>query len=419
MTELHKGKGWIAAIRGDGALRAILVLCLAIRLVWSFALFPVVGEKLNWKGVDDGYDEIARNVTGGHGFVDRPGDTANLVTPPGYVYFLSILYRLTGEEVNEGVRVRVAQPLLDTLTCLLVFAVGLRVFRKRRVALAASLAWALYPQMIVYNARVAPEALFVLLLTAMVFALVRLLGEGRWSDAVLTGLLWGGAVLVKEKIIFLPVVLLFLLLRERRLSGRRIRLALAMLIAMAAVTGPWIARGYRVSGTFVPITLRSGRALNQGMDESFERADEVLVDFFDDKPDRRWRDLPETEEERRARTAQSARDEQSLIGKAFGRIAADPGAFARAFLVKLGAFWYFGQPKVIAGNMIVQIPILLLATAGYIRGWRRFDLLPFLMITLYFLVIHALTIVRMRYSLPIMPETFLVASSFLFFRKRD
>ncbi|MFH1679813.1 MAG: glycosyltransferase family 39 protein, partial [Candidatus Eisenbacteria bacterium] len=349
-----------------------------------------------------------------HGFVDRPGDIPNLVTPPGYVYFLAMLYRAFGEEVNEGIRIRIVQPFLDAGTCFLIFLLGSRVFRDRRAGLLAALGWALYPQVLVYSARVAPEVLFILLLTAMMLFLLRLRETGSLGDAAAVGILWALAALVKEKILFLPLVLACLVFGLRSVRpGRRALLVLVMLAAMGAVTAPWIERGYRAAGVFVPITLRSGRALNQGMNESFAGADESLVRFFEERPDRRWRDLPATDEEKDERAERSAREENSLVGRAFVRIASAPGAFVRAFLVKLAAFWYYGQPKVLAGNLIVQIPILLLAIAGYARGWKRHDLLPFLSLSLYFWVIHALTIVRMRYSLPIMPEMILVASSFV------
>ncbi len=401
------------SIARDRVLLGILLLAVLLRLVYAFAVFPAIGERLHWKGVDDGYDEIARHILHGHGFVDRPGDIPNLVTPPGYVYFLALLYFVFGEEVNEGIRIRFVQPLLDGATVLLIFFIGMRVFKDRRVALLASLAWALYPQAIVYNARVAPEVLFVLLLTAMMLFLLRLRAEGRLGDAAATGILFGLAVLVKEKVIFFPVVLAALVLGLRRFPlPRRVLLVLAMFAATAAVTAPWIARGQSAAGTFVPITLRSGRALNQGMNESFAGADESLVRFFENRPERRWRDLPADREEKEERARQSAREENSLVGRAFARIASDPAAFAKAFFVKLGAFWYFGQPKVLPGNLLVQIPILLLAVAGYARGWKRFDLLPFLLLTLYIWMIHSLTIVRMRYSLPIMPGTILVAAFF-------
>jgi 4-amino-4-deoxy-L-arabinose transferase-like glycosyltransferase len=247
----------------------------------------------------------------------------------------------------------------------------------------------------------------------MMLSLVRLRQEGRIRDAVAAGLFFALAALVKEKVILLPPVLLFLVLGARALpTRRRALLSLAMLAALGAALAPWIARGYGAAGTFVPITLRSGRALNQGMNENFAGADSSLVRFFEERPERRWGELPSTEREREERARKSAREENSLVGKALARIAADPAGYAKAFAVKLGAFWYYGQPKVVAGNLAVQLPILLLAVAGYVRGWKKSDLLPFLSLTLYFLLIHALTIVRMRYSVPIMPETILVAASF-------
>ncbi|RPJ46426.1 MAG: phospholipid carrier-dependent glycosyltransferase [Candidatus Latescibacterota bacterium] len=412
MSGTETPDGWLCALRRDRFLRRILVLAVAIRLVYSFAVFPAIGERLHWKGVDDGYDEIARHLIGGHGFVDRPGDIPNLVTPPGYVFFLAALYRVFGEEVGEGVRVRIAQPLLDAGTCLLIYLIGSRLFRNRRVGRVASLVWALYPQVVVYNARVAPEILFIFLLTAMMYAFIRLREEGRLRDAIAAGVLWGLAVLVKEKVLFLPPVLFLLVLAARAIPRpRRAVLALLLLASMGLATAPWALRGYAVAGTFVPITLRSGRALNQGMNEDFSGADESMMRYFEEGRERRWRELPATEEERAARARKSAREENALVGKAFDRIAGDPVAFVKAFLVKLGAFWYFGQPKVVAGNLVVQLPILSFAVVGYVRGWRRRDLSSFLALTLYFLIIHALTIVRMRYSLPIMPETILVASS--------
>jgi 4-amino-4-deoxy-L-arabinose transferase-like glycosyltransferase len=410
MRDSSGEEGALRAARRDRALHGILIAALAIRLLYAFAVFPAIGERLHWKGVDDGYDEIARHVVSGHGFVDRPGDVPNLVTPPGYVYFLAALYEAAGVEINEGPRVRIVQPLLDTATCLLIYLVGLRLFRSRRAALLAAAAWALYPQIVVYNARVAPEVLFIFLLTWMMYALLRYREEGRRRDAIAAGVLFGLAVLVKEKLLFFPLVLLPLVLGGRVPSGRRRAGALLLALSMAAVVSPWVARGYHTAGTFVPITLRSGRALNQGMNENFSGADESMVRHFNRERTRRWGELPATEEEKVEKTRRSAREENSLIGKAIDRIASDPLTFVKAFFVKLGAFWYYGQPKVIAGNLVVQIPILLFALAGYVRGWRRFDLLPFLALTVYFLVIHALTIVRMRYSLPIMPETILVAA---------
>ncbi|MCK4680716.1 glycosyltransferase family 39 protein [bacterium] len=414
MTEVRHEGGIIALLRTDRALRWILVLCLVLRLAYCFFVFPVIADRLHWRGADDGYDEIARSLLHGDGYKVQADELPNLVTPPGYVAFLYLVYGATGEEVNEGIRIHLLHPVLDTLTCLLIYLMGLRVFRRRRVALLSALAWAVYPQMLVYSARLAPEVVFVLLFTGMVLALLRLLDEGHMRDAALVGLLWGLAVLTKEKLIFLPPIILLLTLRYTRgRAARRLALALVTCIVMAAVVAPWVARGYRVTGIFVPITLRSGRALKQGMDEDFSGADQALVEFFEGTPEEETDGGGPGRHEREEDVRAVARGERAQIGTALSRILADPGAYVKAFFIKLGAYWYFGQPKVIVGNILIQIPILLLAIAGYIRGWRSYRLLPFLILTLYFMIIHALTIVRMRYSLPIMPEMILVAAYFV------
>jgi len=419
MRAKPEGNGPVPALRRDRTLGAILLLCLLLRLLYGFLVFPAVGERLMWKGVDDNYDEIARNLLDGEGYVIRAGDGPNLVTPPGYVFFLAALYRIAGTEVNEGIRVRIVQPLLDTATCFLIFLIGLRIFRRRAPALLAAAAWALYPQALVYTARVAPESLFILLLTGMTAALLRFRAEGGARNLLLCGLLWAAAALVKEKVIFLPPLLVLLALPgmgagwRRRAAGTTLLLA-AMLLPLV----PWLARQYGVSGMLVPITMRSGRALNQGMDESFSGADRAVEELPErwEEMDRRRRERGEGAHPEDGRGA--AREERGLVGKALARIAEDPGAYARAFLVKSAAFWYYGQPRVIAGNIAVQIPLLLLAAAGYVRGWRRHDLAPFLTLTVYFMIIHALTIVRMRYSLPVMPGTILVAAYFVLSLRR-
>jgi len=350
----------------------------------------------------------------GEGFVIDPASGPSFVTPPGYVFFLYLLYGLTGEEVNQGIRVQLVQPLLDAITCLLIYLLGVHVFRSKTVGLVAALGWALYPQIIVYSARVAPEVLFTMLLTAMVFALLLLLERGRIREAILLGILWGLAALVKEKIVILPPFLLLLVLLAANGSrGKRIVLVLVTALAMTLPVAPWLIRGYQSTGLLFPITLRSGRALNQGMNIDYTGAYQSTEDFFERQDEGNKKELPDSEKERQLQTRSKAQNERAMIGKAIDRISANPVAFIKSFFVKLAAFWYFGQPKVIVGNILVQIPILLLAIAGYIRGWKRYNLTPFLLVTLYFVLIHAVTITSMRFSLPIMPETFLVAVSFI------
>lgn len=398
------------------AVRWALILAIAVRLLYCFAVYPKIAETLHWQGVDDGYDEIARHLHAGDGYVNKPGQVPNLLTPPGYVFFLYALYGVVGTEINEGPRVQIAHIALDCVTLLLITRLALLLFASPFLAGAAGFAWALYPQIVVYNARVAPEILFTLLTTATVFWWVRTVRKGSVREAILLGIFWGIAVLTKEKLVLLPAVIAFsVLLQSPGTFGVRAKRAALVIVVMLITIAPWLARGYAVTGTFVPITMRSGRAIDQGLDENFAGADDQTVDFHTKQKflPRNEQEAGLSDEERAVRAAEGAQREKALIGESLARILEDPVTFVKAFFVKLGAFWYFGQPRVIIGNMIVQLPILLLAIPGYALAVRRYSVSPLLWTTLYFLFIHAVTIVRMRYSIPIMPETILLALFFL------
>lgn len=60
----------------------ICIICLAIRLVFCYFVFPVVGIP-NIESVDiDKYGTLAMNVVRGYGYVLEPGSAPELLRPP-------------------------------------------------------------------------------------------------------------------------------------------------------------------------------------------------------------------------------------------------------------------------------------------------------------------------------------------------
>jgi hypothetical protein len=402
-------------LKDEKPLPSIVALAFILRLAYCFLVFPRIGDALHWRGVDDGYDELARNLLGGHGYVMSAGRPENLLTPPGYAYFLAAVYGAAGAETAEGPRLWVAQAALDAITCGLVYALGALVLGDRRAGLVGALLWAVYPQMIVYSARIAPEVLFTLLFVLLFAAWLALERRGGAARALLAGALWGLLVLTKEKAILLPLVLVARLLWVRRAEPKRFaREAAAFAIAAAVVVGPWVYRGYRLTGAFVPITLRSGRALTEGFRKEFSGADTYMIDGFEERAASGGvpRDsLPRlTEEERLAAVRALEARESSRLREIAGEIARSPLAFARKTAVRFAAYWYWGQPRVIAGNALVNLPLLALGIAGLAMSWRSPPAAVAALIILYMNALHAVTVVRMRYSLPVMPFVILFAA---------
>jgi 4-amino-4-deoxy-L-arabinose transferase-like glycosyltransferase len=396
-------------------LPTIVAIAFLIRLAYCFLVFPRIGDALNWRGVDDGYDELARNVLDGHGYVMAPGRPGNLLTPPGYACFLSGLYAAFGAEMGEGPRLWVAQAALDALTCGILYAIGALVLGSRRTGLLAAVAWALYPQIIVYSARIAPEVLFTLLFVLLFVAWLSLEMRGGAARAALAGALWAALTLTKEKAILLPVVLLARLLWVRRWERPLFRReSAAFLLCALVLLSPWLYRGYRLTGGLVPITLRGGRALEEGYRKEFGGADTYMVD--DLEKDLRRGPIPGdslprlTEEERLAQARRFREHESSRLSRIVSEILHSPAAFARKALVRLAAFWYWGQPRVILGNAIVNLPLLAAGVIGLRVAWGMPPASVALLLIAYMNVLHAVTVVRMRYSLPVMPLVVLFAA---------
>ncbi len=402
-------------MKDERALPTVVAVAFLARLVYSFFIFPKIGDALFWRGVDDGYDEIARNLLAGHGFAMSPGRPQNLLIPPGYVYFLSGLYSLFGVEMGEGARLWIAHAALDAITCGALYAIGALILENRRAGLIAAVAWALYPQMIVYSARIAPEVLFTLVFLALYVAWVALEARGGAWRALIAGAAWGALVLTKEKVILLPALLLARLLWVRRREPMRFAREGALFAAAALVViGPWLYRGYALTGGFVPVTLRGGRALTEGFKKDFGGADTYMVDGFDQLNNETGGHKPSfdslTEEEREKQIHALREKESGRLRTTLNEIAHEPLTFLRRTAVRALAYWYWGQPRVIAGNAINNHPRLALGIVGLWSARHTRAAAVAALLVFYMNAIHAVTVVRMRYSLPVMTLVILFAS---------
>ena len=263
--------------------RAALVLALLaifVRLIYCGAVYPHVGPRLGWSGVDDGYDEIARTLLDGKGYAFSATAQPNVKTPPGYAFTLAGLFALTGQRSGEGWHSgsSMRSPTEPPPSCSRSTGAGSSVARGRGCSAAA--AWALYPQIIVYAARPFSEIPFTLLLLVLALSTARFLRTGYAIDGVWTGLLWGLAVLFKEKLILLPLPIAAILWKRQHRRGRPfLAPVLAMAVAMTVVVTPWLLRQHAVTGRWVPITARSGNAVQFGLDTDFTRPD-VQADEF-------------------------------------------------------------------------------------------------------------------------------------------
>jgi len=270
------------------ALLAVFALALALRLRVA-AQYQAGHPQAEMLVIDEAaYDAWGARIAAGAG---SPPEV--FFQEPSYPYFLGSIYWLAG---HERWAVRVVQCALGALTAVLVGVLGARVFGRAAGVLAA-LVFAVHRPALLFPALLLKPSLFLALLAALAWALVRTRGAGalRW---LAVGLLGGlGALLRGNVLVLLPALVLWPFLHGRRAAYALPRCALA-LAGILVVLAPVAARNLRVGGV---LAVTSGAGTNvyggNSLDNPHGRATEL--DFVRGIPEHEaddWR----REAERRA-----------------------------------------------------------------------------------------------------------------------
>jgi 4-amino-4-deoxy-L-arabinose transferase-like glycosyltransferase len=235
-----------------GQPRTILLTAVALRLAFLIVLAPWYNDFERFiahaPNADSGsYHEVALFLMR---FWNRPEATQEVLSqnpelahailnrPPGYPMVLALVYSIFG---MRPFGVIVLQIVLDTLGCWLVLR-GLRdEFGTRGSALGGWL-YAVNPLLITYTGHVLSESLFVFLLTAALYLLLRLRADAPAWQALLLGLVVGLGVSVRASLLYLAPVLGLMLLTLRRSWAQRGHIIGLYLLGLACVIGVW--KGY-------------------------------------------------------------------------------------------------------------------------------------------------------------------------------
>ena len=241
----------------------LFVLALSLRLIHVFSMrqspyftHPVIDALT--------YHQAAVSIATGHGHPDRV-----FWQPPGYSYFLAILYAFLG--VRNFLAPRIVQAVLGASCAILTAWIGSSLFG-RRAGLAAGCIVALYGMLIYFDGELLGASLTVFLqLGAVALAVLALrLDRPRqaWFGA---GLVAGLASLVTATSLILAAVI--------AIAARRN--APAVLVGTALAIAPVSIRNVTRGGEFVPISSNAGINLYIGNNPDYDRT--VAI-----RPDRVW-----------------------------------------------------------------------------------------------------------------------------------
>ena len=161
------------------------------------------------------------------------------IRPPGYPLLLAALApRVAWDWLRS---LGYLQSVFAVLSVALTYLLGCR-FLPWRWALFAALLTALCPSLVVMATYVLSESLFtMMLLLALLASVIAAERPARWQAALLAGVLWGAATLVRSTTMLLPAMLLVLTLVLPRLASWR-RAAAVGLLGFSLAMAPWLLR---------------------------------------------------------------------------------------------------------------------------------------------------------------------------------
>ncbi|HEX7252823.1 MAG TPA: glycosyltransferase family 39 protein [Thermoanaerobaculia bacterium] len=187
---------------------------------------------------------------------------------PGYPIFLLAATLGHPERIAAG---KVANALLGALAALLLSALAARIFRSRGVAIAAGLAAALDPGLVLMTADIQSEPLFVLLILAAAFLLLSASDRPSSNLAVLSGLFLAFAALTRPFALVLAPLLAASLGDRRYPLRARGHLAASAVLGFVLGLGPWTIRNAIVYRELVPVNDFAGINLYIGNSDLMDR----------------------------------------------------------------------------------------------------------------------------------------------------
>lgn len=404
-----------------GALWAVLLFALAVRLVWG-ALQPGDARSLG-KLPDQGeYLQLAQNLLHHHvlSMTDPHwGDEVYAYRTPGYPLFVAAC----GASVRV---VRVAQALLDTSTVLAAYLIARR-WLTRRASLFAAGVVAINPFLIYFSGLILSETLFTAMLAwgmALLVGWKRAGGSGDEADSdprwtLLGGVVLALSVLVRPSALGLPVALAIaaaLLNPGRRgayprwwpfgpAGGATVLIVLTLL--------PWAYRNDRVLHRWIWTTTNAGITAYDGFNDDATGAS-------DQRFAGRYRmSFPELRE------AGEVERDQYLADRAMRWISAHPARALGLARAKIVRTWSpmplsseYGRPIYRAIGLLFAVPLDFLVLCGLMRSGRgpgsrlipRMGKVLMLLPAIYLTLIHATSVGSLRYRLPAEPLLAVVAA---------
>lgn len=175
----------------------------------------------------------------------------------GYPLFLGSIYSVTE---NSIVAVRFVQFVLFLFSCYLLFLIAER-FVGKDSAFYSAVFCAIYLPLVFLCLYGLTEILSTFLVILSVFLTVKI-EEGKTNLAILLGLVLGCLTQVRPNfLLFSGLLLLAVFISKKIVSGKKLIVAVSIIIGLILCIFPWTIRNKMISGEFLPIATGKGISL--------------------------------------------------------------------------------------------------------------------------------------------------------------
>jgi hypothetical protein len=227
-----KNKSILFPILFTALLVRVLFYLFGAQLYYGTPNFVVQGDTMTWA------DSIL-NLIYNHSYsADLTHSNGWFYRPPGYSFFIGIIYILTGSSLeNTFAVIPWVQIILDTCTVYFIHKTASGIFSDTKAANIAALLYTFYPYSIVWTPVAYAETLSLFLLALSMYLLVN-----KRSNLIYSGVFAGMAVLTRPQIIFIVPFILVALINVYNL--RSFKLVFYFLTGFTISYGLWPARNF-------------------------------------------------------------------------------------------------------------------------------------------------------------------------------
>jgi tetratricopeptide (TPR) repeat protein len=340
----RKGGGSNIAARFRGEiwiLSGILLLGLILRVLYLTDIAD--NPDFEYPLIDPSYhDYWARGLVTGDWIVPTGREDPQVFRypfyrPPGYPYFLSILYRIKMDYLWP----RIVNMIIGLGSVLLSFFLGRRWWRRSAGLIFAGL-MAIYWIFIYFEGELVGVAVSVFLGLWLILILSGLIDRATFSRCFSGGLILGLYVLFRPNVlIFLPAAGLWLLwiLRRRRQTARWMKTFPGLVLGTVIMLIPSTVRNLAVSGEFVPLTTNLGVSLAVANNEFTDGTIHIIPGIKDMGTPFDWPRLVRRLERISGRELTHSEASAYLVDQAFDYIRGNPLDFLSLLGKKALLFW--------------------------------------------------------------------------------